>query len=131
MTAVKNKKWYVGAMNDGAFVIDEPPRPSTDDINPHQDVNVIAAFGDKFDLADLLAAEHNERLDAASVFKQERETLIYWLLRCYESGHRQGWEPGPNTDETMDGLLSVLANRGFDPNLDDAAKELLKRPARH
>lgn len=60
----------------------------------------------------------------------ERETLIYWLLRCYESGHRQGWEPGPNTDETMDGLLSVLANRGYDPK-DDAAKELLKQPARY
>ena len=29
----------------------------------------------------------------------ERETLIYWLLRAYESGHRNGWEPGPSTDE--------------------------------
>lgn len=57
---MNNKCWYVGAMNDGAFVIDAPPRPSTDDINPHQDVNVIAAFGDKFDLADLLVAEHNK-----------------------------------------------------------------------
>lgn len=62
--------------------------------------------------------------------EQERETLIYWLLRCYESGHRQVWEPGPNTDETMDGILSVLANRGYDPNLSDAAKALLKQKAR-
>lgn len=25
------KKWYLGAMNDGLFIIDTPPRPSTDD----------------------------------------------------------------------------------------------------
>lgn len=64
------------------------------------------------------------------VADSEREILIYWLLRCYESVHRHGWEPGPNTDETMDGLLSVLANRGYDPK-DVAAKELLKQPARY
>jgi hypothetical protein len=58
----------------------------------------------------------------------ERETLIYWLLCAYQSGHREGWEDGPNTDETMDGILSVLANRGYDPNLSNAAKELLSRP---
>lgn len=124
----QHKKWYVGAMNDGAFVIDAPPRPSTDDINPHQDVGVIAAFGDKFDLADLLVAEHNSRLDAQEQANKERETFIYWLLRCYQSGHREGWEPGASTDETMDGICSVLANRGYDPNLDQAAKDLLAKP---
>jgi hypothetical protein len=60
----------------------------------------------------------------------ERETLIYWLLRCYQSGHREGWEAGPSTTETMDRLLDVLANRGYDPNEDEAAKELLKRKPR-
>lgn len=55
----------------------------------------------------------------------ERETLIYWLLRCYQSGHREGWEPGPSTQETMDSLLHVLADRGYDPNEDVAAKELI------
>lgn len=61
----------------------------------------------------------------------ERETLIYWLLRAYHSGHREGWEEGPSTNETMDGLLSVLANRGYDPNEDEAAEELLKKTARY
>ena len=61
----------------------------------------------------------------------ERETLIYWLLRAYHSGHREGWEEGPSTDETMDGLLSVLANRGYDPNEDEAAEELLMKPPRY
>jgi len=58
----------------------------------------------------------------------ERQTLIYWLLRAYHSGHREGWEDGPSTDETMDGILSVLSNRGYDPNLDGRAEELLKQP---
>jgi len=62
---------------------------------------------------------------------EEREVLIYWLLRAYQSGHREGWEDGPSTDETMDGLLSVLANRGYDPNLSEAAKELIKQPPRY
>lgn len=61
----------------------------------------------------------------------ERETLIYWLLRAYQSGHREGWEDGPSADETMDGICSVLANRGYDPNLSDAAKELLRQPPRY
>jgi hypothetical protein len=34
--------WYVGAMNDALFIIDAPPRPSNDDINPNQNVRVIA-----------------------------------------------------------------------------------------
>lgn len=59
----------------------------------------------------------------------ERETLLlYWLLRAYESGHRQGWEEGPSVRETMDGIHSVLCNEGFGPNL-PAAKELLSSPA--
>ena len=61
----------------------------------------------------------------------ERETLVYWLLRAYHSGHREGWEGGPNADETMHGLLCVLANRSYDPNLSDAAKELLKMKPRY
>ena len=26
------REWHLGAMNDGLFIIDAPPRPSTDDI---------------------------------------------------------------------------------------------------
>lgn len=62
----------------------------------------------------------------------ERERLlIYWLLRAYQSSHREGWEEGPSDAETMDGVLNVLANLGFDPNLSDAAKELLAEPPRY
>lgn len=57
-----DKLWYVGAMNDGLFVIDAPPRPSTDDITNQPNVNVIAALGTNRDAADLLVKEHNERI---------------------------------------------------------------------
>lgn len=39
--------WYVGAQNDALYVINKPPRPSTDDINPEQDVEVIAKIYDR------------------------------------------------------------------------------------
>lgn len=71
---------------------------------------------------------HKEGLETASRHGDiERKTLIYWLLRAYQSGHREGWEPSPSTDETMDGICSALANRGYDPNLSLAAKKLLEK----
>lgn len=57
----------------------------------------------------------------------EIETLTYWLLRAYRSTCRQGWESGPTEDETMDSICSVLANRGYDPNVGQGATELIKR----
>lgn len=35
-------KWYIGAQNDALFIIDQPPRPSTDDTVDVADVSVIA-----------------------------------------------------------------------------------------
>jgi hypothetical protein len=35
-------------MNDALFVIDAPPRPSNDDINPDQNVRVIAKPSEEF-----------------------------------------------------------------------------------
>jgi hypothetical protein len=31
------RAWHLGAMNDGLFIIDAPPRPSTDDIFPDRE----------------------------------------------------------------------------------------------
>src|SRR5688500_17934878 len=50
--------------------------------------------------------------------------LIYWLLRAYQSGHREGWEPGPSTGETMERICDVLANVGYEPH-SAKAKRLL------
>ncbi|KKK48008.1 hypothetical protein LCGC14_3149480 [marine sediment metagenome] len=57
----------------------------------------------------------------------ERLVLLYWLLRAYASGHREGWEKGPSVDETMTGIHSLLCNYGLDPNLSRRAKGLARR----
>ena len=61
--------------------------------------------------------------------RTNQRQLIYWLLRAYQSGHREGWEQGPSTDDTMDGICDVLANLGFDPSLSQGAKDLLSNGA--
>jgi hypothetical protein len=71
-----------------------------------------------------------EAITAWNTRASDIEILIYWLLRAYQSGNREGWEPGPSVDETMGAILSVLANRGYDPHRDERAKELLKQPPR-
>lgn len=71
-------------------------------------------------------AEESEK--SAMRFFKEREMLIYWLLRAYQSWHREGWEEGPSTRETLDAIHSVLCNLHYDPNLDKDAAELLKQP---
>ena len=59
---------------------------------------------------------------------QERELreAVYWLLRAYQSGHREGWEQGDSVDDTMRGMWTWLCNHGFDPAL-PATKRLLQR----
>ena len=58
---------YVGVMNDGVFIIDQPPRPvPVDCINPDAmpTVNVIAALKSDFVLAERLVSAWNGALDA-------------------------------------------------------------------
>jgi hypothetical protein len=65
-----------------------------------------------------------ERAEAALV---EAEDL---LLLAYQSGHREGWEPGLSDDEMMSRICDWLANRGLDPNLSAAAKTRLRAALR-
>ena len=39
----------------------------------------------------------------------EREQTNNWLLRAYDSGHREGWEPGPSVSDTMKGMHGFCA----------------------
>jgi hypothetical protein len=61
--------------------------------------------------------------------QRQREWFIYWLLRAYQSGHREGWEPGPSTDETMDRIHDVLCNEGYDPTNLQATELLTQSPS--
>ena len=96
--------------------VDRPLR-----LRPITDADLTATANENYQLG---------RKHGKEELADEIETLIYWLLRAYQSGHREGWEKGPNTDETMNGLLNVLANRGYDPNEDQAAKDLIKKVER-
>lgn len=62
------KRWYLGSKNDGLFIIDEPPRPSNDDVwhdrspGPTLVLNVVAlSAGHAQEIVDA----HNTALDAA------------------------------------------------------------------
>lgn len=69
MTTVKDVvhtpgPWFIGAQNDGLFIIDKPPRPSTDDPVHDAQVAVIAHvyYGNPADLH----ADANARLIATA-----------------------------------------------------------------
>lgn len=80
----------------------------------------------------LLNGRDNDLRALTDKHARERELLIYWLLRAYQSGHREGWEDTPSVDATMDGLLHTLANLGYDPNLSAEARKLVQlAPAHH
>lgn len=54
------KKWYLGAQNDGLFIIDQPPAPSNDHPKHDAQVAVIAAVPDgAADFAKTVIAAHN------------------------------------------------------------------------
>jgi hypothetical protein len=61
--------------------------------------------------------------------QRQREWFIYWLLRAYQSGHREGWELGPSTDETMGRICDVLCNEGYDPSTPRATELLTRSPS--
>ena len=67
------REWHLGAMNDGLFIIDAPPRPSTDDIvhdredGPTLILNVTDLPEAK---ARAIVAAHNAALRALAVEKE-------------------------------------------------------------
>ena len=58
-------KLYVGTMNDGAFIIDQPPHPESDIIDHSNGPAIVIPLGSDFDLAHKLVAAWNGVLDAA------------------------------------------------------------------
>jgi len=64
---VEAVRWYVGIMNDGAFIIDKPPRKVPTDY--HHDipgVNVIAVLGTNYKAAEEICIAHNAAIAANS-----------------------------------------------------------------
>lgn len=62
--ALKDGRWYLGAMNDGLFIIDEPPRPAPNDTGPsdqHKTRAICGALDNRN--AELIVKAHNAALD--------------------------------------------------------------------
>lgn len=58
------KHWYLGSMNDGLFIIDRPPRPSTDDINPNVGPDVVLNVTNlPQEKAEAIVAAHNAEVE--------------------------------------------------------------------
>ena len=75
------------------------------------------------DVVDEIMRRQNGGLIAGVEY--ERMQMVYWLLRAYHSGHREGWEGGHSVQETMDGLHVFLCNLGYDPN-DEHARDFVR-----
>lgn len=75
------ERWYLGAMNDGLFIINTPPRPSTDDIwhdrpdGPTLVLNVVALSQEQ---AQAIVDAHNRHLqDADSKELDGRDVMCF------------------------------------------------------
>lgn len=68
-TATERHRWYVGAQNDGCFIIDRPPRPSNDDVvpdrcdGPTKVIPLGTATPGVLDLAQAICDAHNMLID--------------------------------------------------------------------
>lgn len=65
---MKDGRWYLGAMNDGLFIIDEPPQPAPVDYfcDADHDTEVIVAMGTDRTKAEMIITAHNAAIEAAA-----------------------------------------------------------------
>jgi hypothetical protein len=93
----EGKRWYIGAQNDGLFIIDAPPRPSTDDAHHGRVVGVITPLGDlSRDTAQAICDAHNATLSRPSedgwrtIETAPKDATEIWL-GCIGHGVAVGW----------------------------------------
>lgn len=101
----KHTPLYVGAMNDGLFIIDQPPRPSNDDrYHERTGVNIVAKMAgsdsDAMARAHLLAA-------APDLFEALRECEDWFDQRADADTPYGADSPYPNEEMKM--LIAVRA----------------------
>lgn len=70
----KQERWYLGAQNDGLFIINRPPRPSNDDIDPDSGPTLaIPVAGISRQAAQTIVDAHNAAITAAEARGVEKE----------------------------------------------------------
>lgn len=68
-----DERWYLGAQNDGLFIINRPPRPSNDDVDPDSGPTLaIPVAGISRQAAQTIVDAHNAALAAEGARVRER-----------------------------------------------------------
>lgn len=94
------RRWYLGSMNDGLFIIDAKPRPSTDDqVHDRRDgpTVVLNATGLSNDKAQAIADAHNDsvsRLETAL-----RAVLLFHSASTWDDEKRTVWRSMTGAEE--------------------------------
>lgn len=85
---MSDKKWHVGAQNDGLFIIDQPPRASGTDVvwEGRKDVNVIASVCDRESFSETSA--NANLLAAAPELLRACKAALEEFLRLNPYGRR-------------------------------------------
>ena len=112
--AADARRWYVGTMNDGYFVIDQKPQPAPVDYvcTMDHDVNVIAACGAREDIANLLVAEHNAKIALVNAARFAADVLTPYPIRSH-TGNAQQVEDERRAREALIAALALA--RGDEP----------------
>jgi hypothetical protein len=71
--------WYLGSMNDGLFIINQPPRPSNDDVFPDRDGPTVA-----LPVHGLTIKQAQAVCDAHNAIVTCQAEALRGLLACYE-----------------------------------------------
>jgi hypothetical protein len=71
--------WYLGSMNDGLFIINQPPRPSNDDVFPDRDGPTVALPVHRLTIKQAQAV-----CDAHNAIVACQAAALRGLLACYE-----------------------------------------------
>lgn len=81
-----NGKWYLGAMNDGLFIIDRPPKPVPVDYLTagDPDLNVIVAMGNDKIRAKAIVAAHNAIVEHYTTLKKRARVRALELAEGLE-----------------------------------------------
>jgi hypothetical protein len=77
-----------------------------------------------------LEKQNSSLLKDKNRLEAERELLVFWLLRVYQTLTSKDAET-LTTEEAAQSLAIVLANFGYDPKKSPKAAELLKQPSKY
>lgn len=101
-----NERWYLGAMNDGLFIINRPPSPAGTDVAPHENPNGPTVV-----------------LNVTDLSQEKAQAVVDALNAEYTRGRAEGFEaafadPGVALIHTE--RMRQRNEEGFDAARDDA-----------